>query len=90
MVFRQLLQAYNKGDRNFSKRSLREVILHNTSLVGINFSRCDLSSADFTNTDLSRANLSEANLTDADLTGTNLSGANLQSTNFIGGRLTRS
>ncbi len=78
----------------FTEANLRNAILKDLNLEGVNFSHAFLEKADLRQSDLTTAifqganlklvNLENANLKDSDFTGANLQGANLKNTNLTG------
>jgi uncharacterized protein YjbI with pentapeptide repeats len=74
MTVQELLERYERGERDF-----RGANLIGAGLFGVNLSRADLSRAK-----LSRANLRGANLTGSCLNRANLSSANLPRANLTG------
>ena len=92
-----LLEAYNKGRRDFAHQELNELNLSKAFLPGINcydskLSRINLQGAELSRADLGRADLSEAimknaNLNEAYLGYANLNGADLRGANLCGANL---
>ena len=82
-----LIQAYAKGERNFSGISLGAVDLKGADLKGADLSYTDFAGADLNQAhlrgvDFSYAILRGANLSEADLRGVMLIGAELQEANL--------
>lgn len=97
LTAKELLRRYSIGERHFINANLRQVILSESILSGVNLSYAKLSgsnlsyanisSADFTAADLSEANLNKANLSKASLVRTNMNKANLQQADLRGANL---
>jgi uncharacterized protein YjbI with pentapeptide repeats len=83
----ELIQRYEKGERNFSGVNLSKAKLIGAYLPGINLWGADLTGANLAKAKLWGANLSLANLAQANLTRANISGANFQQANLRGTRL---
>ena len=88
----ELLSAYARGERDFSKRNLVGIDLSNCDLSGSDFSGCLLSGAKFGGSNLrkvnlSRADLTEANLSRADLTDSDLSWCKLSHAEMVGAHM---
>ncbi|MDJ0509912.1 MAG: serine/threonine-protein kinase [Crocosphaera sp.] len=93
-----LLEAYDKGRRDFTHQELKELNLAKAFLPGINcydsklnrinFQGAELSRADLGRTDLSNAVMKNANLSEAYLGYANLNGADLRGANLFGANLT--
>ena len=78
MTAEELLQRYAAGERDFAGVSLRECVLVNTDLRGVNLSGADLRFAELIGVKLTEANLTKANFTGANLTGARLDSSILQ------------
>jgi serine/threonine-protein kinase len=88
----QLKQAYAKGQRDFSMRSLPGIDLQKLPLGGASFTQANLSKGNLQGADLSGVNFGKANLAqtcfrNANLGRAYLSGANLQGADFRGADL---
>ncbi|MEG4502772.1 pentapeptide repeat-containing protein [Microcoleus sp. F6_B4] len=83
----EILQRYNKKERNFTGVNLAGVNLSRRVLSQVNLSRANLSGAELSETNLYFSNLSEANLCYANLHQANLSSANLGKTQLLNANL---
>lgn len=88
MTAEELLERYEKGERDFSGIRLRGAFLNNAELAEINLSGADLNGADFCRTNLTKANLSRINLSGANLINAKLKQVNLSRANLSGANLT--
>ena len=61
----EIIEEYNKGERNFSNFDLRGQSFAGYNLSGANFSNCNLRGADFTGCDLKGTNFRKARLAKA-------------------------
>lgn len=89
-----ILDAYNKGRRNFGQEELPNLNLPKTKLLGVNFcqsklTRTNLQGADLSNADLGRANLSQAILKNTNLNKAYLGYADLEGADLRGANLTQ-
>ncbi|MGK7933800.1 MAG: pentapeptide repeat-containing protein [Microcystaceae cyanobacterium] len=97
LTAKAILEAYQKGRKDFTQQDLPEVNLARANLQGINFYEskmeesnfqgCNLSRADFGRTNLYKARLKNANLTDAYLGYADLGDADLSKANLAGANL---
>lgn len=92
LTARDLLAAYNAGERDFRRANLSHVSLSGANLSRVSLSGAILSGATLDGATLydaalSGANLSYANLSHANLSRTNLDGANLDGANLDGASL---
>ncbi|MGK7887556.1 MAG: pentapeptide repeat-containing protein [Crocosphaera sp.] len=93
-----LLEAYNKGRRDFAHQELNELNLSKAFLPGISFydsklshinlQGAELCRADLGRTDLTQAVMKNANLNEAYLGYANLNGADLRGASLCGANLT--
>lgn len=87
MQLKTFLKLYESKTRDFSRRDLRKLDLHNFDLSGMDFTEANLSYAILTDANLSNtilygANLSNANLCRANLSGSILNCAKIADANF--------
>jgi serine/threonine-protein kinase len=97
LTAKSLLEAYQKGQRDFAEQVLFGLNLPKVCLSEINLYQANLTQANLEESDLSRANLSRislseailknANLSKAILSFANLEGADMQGTNLRGANL---
>lgn len=87
MDAKELLERYQKGERDFSGLDLKGIDLQGANIAGISFEGTDLrqaclQSTNLSNASLCKANLSKSNLTSAILTGADLTEAKLHQTDL--------
>ena len=87
MEAKQLLEAYQLGQRNFRRSDLRGVDLQWADLHGADLSGADLRGATMSRAELCDANLSDTDLSGADLLAARLSGSNMQGADLRGAYL---
>lgn len=90
MEIRELLERYERGQRDFTWVALNGALLAKTTLAGIGLSRAKLNGATLESADLSRANLIKAELENANLQQANLTAARLGKANLTTANLQRS
>ena len=88
-----ILDAYNKGQRNFAQEELPNLNLAKAKLLGVNFYQCkltgtNLQGAALSNADLGRADLSQAILKNTNLNNAYLGYADLEKADLRGANLT--
>jgi len=76
----QLLDAYEKGERDFSNSDLKDANLKNADLSNVNFEGANLRWTNLDETDLRGANFKSADLRGTSFRGADLRGANLNKT----------
>ncbi len=84
----ELLERYARGQRDFCKLDLQDLVLGGANLEGSNFSGTDFGGADLSDANLSDTDLQEADLEGAFLCRVNLRGADLRRADLQGADLT--
>jgi serine/threonine-protein kinase len=97
LTAKAILEAFQKGEKDFTQQDLPALDLARADLQGINFYEskmeesnfqgCNLTRADFGRTNLHKARLKNSNLTDAYLGYADLSHADLSKANLTGANL---
>jgi Pentapeptide repeats (8 copies) len=90
MEIRELLERYERGQRDFTWVELNGALLAKMTLAGIGLSRAKLNGATLEAADLSRSKLIKAELENANLQQANLMAAILVKANLTGANLQRS
>lgn len=88
MQARELIERYERGERNFANQDLAGLHLEQAILDGSMFDGADLREAHLEGASLKQVNLESANLESAALQGTRLDGAYLNRTRLNGANLT--
>ncbi|BFM38542.1 hypothetical protein OLK001_04680 [Synechocystis sp. LKSZ1] len=78
-----ILNNYQQGRKNFSRKKIGKLILKNTDLPDINFHSSDLSYSDFQNSRLIQAVFENAILVNANFGNTNLFQSNFKKANLV-------
>jgi uncharacterized protein YjbI with pentapeptide repeats len=65
----EIISLYERGERNFSARAVRNANFSSVKLAGIIMKNCDLSFCNFSGSDLTDADFSHSNLTGCIFTG---------------------